>query len=135
MQMIRHGSLVLLALLAIAISRTGHAEETPRVIGPDEGTKITSGAITFRLPFTLPNKARILAAAPKTKANLEPKTVDCELVSYRVEPEKFYPLVGAARLSQARFKCKVTWKGQAAAQDVYFLEHEQLILCPSDSKK
>jgi hypothetical protein len=125
------GSLFAVVLVAVALASTAGVGSEVRVIGQNEGTKISFGKVSFQLPFTFPTTERVMAAAKKSRGRSEISSVRCGLISFRLDPEKFYPLIGPARLAHARFQCTVTRTQNTDPVVVFFLDQEQLILSSS----
>jgi RNA polymerase sigma factor (sigma-70 family) len=69
-------------------------------------TEFKIGAVSYKLPFALPSEDEILAALP---AKNRPKNsrLECELMRYQINPPRFYPGVGNARLVNAHFRFTV----------------------------
>jgi RNA polymerase sigma factor (sigma-70 family) len=61
----------------------------------------------FKLAFDPPSREEVLKALPKGQAIPRSPSIECELVSYGLEPPRVYSKVGQAQLSTARFKCTV----------------------------
>jgi hypothetical protein len=86
-------------------------------------TRIKAGEVTYILPFAAPSGEEIRRKLP-AEARAKNGTLHCELLEYRVNDRRFFPLVGPARLVEVRFKCTLT----AAGQDyVVHLDRDHLI--------
>lgn len=73
---------------------------------PKQRTEFKIGAVSYALPFALPSGDEILATLP---AKNRPKNsrLECELMSYQINPPRLYPGVGNARLVNAHFRYTV----------------------------
>ncbi len=86
------------------------------------------GRMTYLdMPHMPPSEAAILRACSSAdRAELgDDLRVFCELISYRLEGPRFYPLVGEAKLAKAHYKCLVQG---SRGQKVLYVDRDQLVL-------
>ncbi len=98
------------------------------IIAEGQGTEIQAGAMSLRFPAKFPPADEVLAGLPKANGRSRPTGVRGELISFNLEPWRFYPLVGPARMIESRFKCTVKRAKPNEPEDVIILVYRQLML-------
>jgi RNA polymerase sigma factor (sigma-70 family) len=101
-----------------AVSRQGGLPEKPDAARPK---------VEYSQPFVVPTASEILRALPKDQARFQNPRIRCELVAFRLQEQKFYPLVGPAQLATAHFKCTVT--GAPGQEVVVYVDNDRLLEC------
>jgi RNA polymerase sigma factor (sigma-70 family) len=79
----------------------------------------------FTMPQRFPTEAEILRACPDRDKLGKDIRVFCELLLYRLDDPRFYPLIGTARLARAHFKCLVQG---SLGQAVVYIDRDELVL-------
>jgi len=112
------------------------------ILGPitvSEDERVVRGNdVSFHFPFSLPPVEQLpsfedlVRVLVKDEESDQVSHVRCELVSFGLEEERVYPIIGAARLCNARLKCTVSWSDSRKADEVSFVIHSHLVMKKRD---
>jgi hypothetical protein len=112
-----------LPFVGLAFLSPSFANDPEIAYGAALVTRIRSGDVACSIPFILPSREDILKKLP-VKARTMNARGQCELILYRVNEPRFYPVVGQARLVEVRFKCTVTTDRK---REVIYIDRDQVI--------
>ena len=91
---------------------------------PDPPLQITHELVTRIHPLPVfPSAEEVLLALPE-KARTKNLRYNCQLIEYKLDNPRIYPLVGCARLEHAHFKCTVVIDGGI---EVVYIDRDHLI--------
>jgi RNA polymerase sigma factor (sigma-70 family) len=92
---------------------------------PKQAEPANVGKVEYTQPFSIPSAEEVLRALPKGQPLPRNPRIKCELVGFRLEAPKFFPIVGPAQLATVQFKCTVT--NEQGKDVVVYIEKEDLI--------
>jgi hypothetical protein len=112
---------LVLAVITLCMASAG-AAVGQTTIYPDMPTVVAAG-VRHYLPPSRPTDAQIVGAVGGDPA--KDQVMRIEVVEHRVGPASFYPLVGQAQLSSARFRCEIS---TATGSKVVVVPQDVLVL-------
>lgn len=90
-----------------------------------DSTDIADAVVS--LPAEIPSLSEVLRTKLQSIKNVQFDKGRCELIRYQISESRFYPLVGRARLAEARFKVTV-WSGNRS--EVHLVDETRLVRDP-----
>jgi RNA polymerase sigma factor (sigma-70 family) len=92
---------------------------------PNQGEPAKVVEVEYTQPYSLPSGEEVLKAMPKGQALPRNLRIRCELVAFRLQPPRFFPIVGQAQLATAHFKCTVA--SDQSKEVVVYIDKDKLI--------